>query len=372
MSFLKRDKKSSVKCGANNMVKLLIYLQSRVYYAVCAILLFIMLIIPFTGPQSSIHGDFGDMARLPGYYSLIMMFNSGDWNIYISPNSELVNVWKVKFYGIVVGLLVMGLWILILASPVICHVKKQKSLFIYIILALFSHLIWLLAEWADGVNSHVWLAPGEYLIIIPSFLFLAGFCSSYLMQETNSVKKHVAALEHTISSLPKQKLLRLSTCARWLIITGFQLALVPFVLDIFIHSSFGLMSNYVLVILYIVSSLLFCYFLYIKHFSFSFNMSRQCSRCLSLRSRRSKLLCFNVCWLIIANIRLVFFFCPILAGICFLYGIKDLWFCTFVPFSSIDSLSVLDIYFIFCSLLGVCGFCLLTVIRHPNMVRLFF
>ena len=171
------------------MVKFLVYLQSRVYYAVCAILLFIMLIIPFTGPQSSIHGDFGDMARLPGYYSLIMMFNSGDWNIFISPNSELVNVWKVKSYGIVVGLLVMGLWILILASPVMCHAKKQKSLFIYIILALFSHLIWLLAEWADGVNSHVWLAPGEYLIIIPSFLFLAGFCSSYLMQETNSVKK---------------------------------------------------------------------------------------------------------------------------------------------------------------------------------------
>lgn len=140
MSFLKRDNISSVKCGANNMVKFLVYLQSRVYYAVCAILLFIMLIIPFTGPQSSIHGDFGDMARLPGYYSLIMMFNSGDWNIYISPNSELVNVWKVKSYGIVVGLLVMGLWILILASPVMCQAKEPIHLY-YFSIILTSYMV---------------------------------------------------------------------------------------------------------------------------------------------------------------------------------------------------------------------------------------
>ena len=366
-----------ISSGRHTMfLKLLIFLQSRLFHALCALLLVVMLALPITGPQSVLCEDFGCMEMLPGYHCAIMMFRQGDWNRFFTPSSSIRQVWSLKPYGPVIGLLVMGMWALVLAGPVICHKKLPRCLLAYFILTLLLHSFWLLLEWREESITHVSLAMGEYLIVVPPVLSFIGFASAFKMRNNKCKKKYVSMIIHTIATISKRKANIWCKISSWLIIIYLQFLLL---IDFFepdkarnlIELHFG--GDIKLAFLVVILPVSICsYALYKQRFFMLLHFCRPCRHVFNLRHAFLSRLVFTCCWFILANIRFLVFYSFIPAFVSYFFKIGDDFFYSifnFIFFNASADFFFCNFFFYTPTFVVLISLFSMLLIRKPFLIR---
>lgn len=160
----------------------------RVYYLVCGIMLLWMLGAKITGPEVILPGVSDEPFLRPGYYTLVMMNDEGQWHkIFAEDKSKgypegytwdnvyqyytlCKSPWPVKSVGKVICWTTAALFAVVLLSP-FWHRLKGQTLWFSLLTALFlPWLYWL--HWESGED--MLLQSGEYAMTIPCLMVWAG------------------------------------------------------------------------------------------------------------------------------------------------------------------------------------------------------